>query len=128
VQISVTGHGIETSETLREFIEDKLSKMDKFARIMKVQVILRSVPKGGRNVEVICHLVHGKSLVASASHDDTYAAVDLVADKLQRQLSKVQGQRRERRSDIREARRFKESLATTETASDDEADEAEEEG
>jgi putative sigma-54 modulation protein len=126
LQISVTGHGIETSGALRDFIADKLAKMDKFARITKVQVILRAEPKGGRKVEVICHLGGGKSVVASAGHDDTYAAVDLVADKLQRQLSKVQGQRRERRNDIREARRFKESLAPAEAGTDEE--EGEDEG
>jgi putative sigma-54 modulation protein len=125
LQISVTGHGIETSEALRDFIADKLSKMDKFAPITKIQVILRAEPKGGRKVEVICSLSGGKSLVASAGHDDTYAAVDLVAGKLQRQLSKVQGRRREHRNDVREARRVKENLAASETSTEEEEPEEE---
>lgn len=105
MQISVTGHGMETSESLREFTADKLSRMDKFARITKMQVILRAEPKGGRSAEAICHLSGGKAVVAKALHDDSYAAVDLVADKLQRQLSKVQGQRRDRRNDSRSPKR-----------------------
>jgi putative sigma-54 modulation protein len=104
LQISVTGHGLETSDALRDFVSDKLSRMDKFARISKIQVILKAEPKGGRHVEVVCHLPGGKSLVASASHDDSYAAVDLVTDKLQRQISKVQGRRRERRYQDRRER------------------------
>lgn len=127
MQISVTGHGIETSESLREFITDKLSRMDKFARITKMQVILRAEPKGGRSAEVVCHLNGGKSAVARALHDDTYAAVDLVIDKLQRQLSKVQGQRRDRRSDIRQARRRSEAagehLAAQESGGEEETEE-----
>jgi len=105
LQISVTGHGIETSAALRAFTADKLSRMDKFAPITKLQVILRAEPKGARSVEAICHLSGGKAVVAKALHDDdSYAAVDLVADKLQRQLSKVQGQRRDRRTDSRRSR------------------------
>lgn len=128
MQITFTGHGVETSEALREFISDKLAKMDKFARINKVQVILRSEPKGGRSVEVVCHLSGGKSLVATARHDDTYAAVDLVSDKVQRQLSKIQGQRRGRRDNVREARRIKENMGAVGTVSDEEDEFIEEEG
>lgn len=106
MHISVTGHGIETSETLREFVSDKLERMDRFASgISKIQVIIRAEPKGGRRVEVICHLSGGKTAVARAEHTDAYAAVDLVADKLQRQLVKLSGQRREGRSGIHRSRR-----------------------
>jgi len=128
LQISVTGHGLETSDALRDFVTDKLSRMDKFARISKMQVILRAEPKGGRNCEVVCHLTGGKSLVASASHDDTYAAVDLVSDKLQRQLSKVQGQRRERRYQGRRERTLRQAAGGLAAPESGAAGDEEEEG
>ena len=109
MQISTTGHGLETSEALRAFIEDKLSRMERYCPGMTtIQVILKAEPRGGRSVEVVCRLAGGKSVVCRAAHDDTYAAVDLVADKLQRQLTKVNAQRRERHGSVRELRRAKE--------------------
>ena len=112
MQITVTGHGTETSESLRDYITDKLSRMDRYvSRINKLQVILRPAPRDNRTVEVVCHLSGGKSVVATSEHADFYAAVDLVADKLQRQLTKFKARRekRVRRGQADEARRFKEA-------------------
>jgi len=112
LQITVSGHGTDTSEALRDYITDKLSRMDRFvSRINKLQVIVKPAPKEGRTVEVICHLAGGKSVVVQSEHTDFYAAVDLVADKLQRQLTKFKSRRakRARRGRSDEARRFKEA-------------------
>ena len=112
MQITVNGHGIETSEPLRDYVSDKLSKMDRYVpRINRIQVILKPAPKEGRQVEAICHLTGGKSVVVRTEHTDFYAAVDLVADKLRRQLTKFKSRRekRGRRSQTDEARRFKEA-------------------
>ncbi len=123
MQITVTGHGTETSEALRDYISDKLSRMDRYvSRINKIQVILKPAPKDSRTVEAICHLAGGKSVVVQSDHDDFYAAVDMVADKLQRQLTKFKSrrERRGRRGSSEEARRFRE--AATGSAPVEEAD------
>ncbi len=111
MQITVTGHGIESSEALRGYIEDKLSRMDRYvSRINKIQVILKPAPKEGRTVEAICHVAGGKSVVARTDHTDFYAAVDLVADKLQRQLTKFKSRRDKRvRGQAEEIRKFKDA-------------------
>ena len=109
MRITVTGHGTETTQALRSFIQEKLSRMDRYvSRINKLQVILKPAPKEGRTVEVICHLAGGKSVVVHSQHADIHAAVDLVADKLQRQLVKFKS-RHERRGKAEEVRRFKEA-------------------
>jgi putative sigma-54 modulation protein len=86
--------------------------MDKFvSRINKMQVIMKPAPKESKTVEVICHLTGGKSVVVQSEHDDLYAAVDLVADKLQRQLTKFKSRREKgvRRGQAAESRKFKDS-------------------
>ncbi len=88
MQITVTGHGTETSAALRSYATEKLQRMDKYANgINKIQVIFKPAPKEGCDLEAICR-VAGKVMVVHGQHQDFYAAVDLVADKLQRQLSK----------------------------------------
>ncbi len=124
MQITVSGHGIESSDALRGYIEDKLSRMDRYvSRINKIQVILKPAPKEGRTVEAICHLTGGKSVVVRTDHADFYAAADLVADKLQRQLTKFKSRRdkRVRRGQTEEARKFRE--AATGSAPPEEVDE-----
>jgi putative sigma-54 modulation protein len=116
LQITVTGHGVESSEALRDYVTEKFSRMDRYvSRINKIQVILKPAPKEGRQVEAICHLAGGKSVVVHTEHDDFYAAVDLVADKLQRQLTKFKSRRekRVRRGRAGEARRFKQAATGT---------------
>jgi putative sigma-54 modulation protein len=84
--------------------------MDRYvSRINKIQVILKPAPRESRTVEAICHLAGGKSVVVRTDHTDFYAAVDLVADKLQRQLTKFKSRREKkaRRGRTGEARRFK---------------------
>jgi putative sigma-54 modulation protein len=123
LQITVTGHGIESSEALRGYIEDKLARMDRYAsRISRIQVILKPAPKDGRTVEAICHVAGGKPVVVRTDHTDFYAAVDLVADKLQRQLTKFKSRRekRVRRGQADEARQFKD--AATGSAPPEEVD------
>lgn len=110
MQITVTGHGTDSSEALRGYISDKLSRMSRYvARINKIQVILRPAPKDAKTVEAICHLAGGKSVVVQTEHADFYAAVDLVADKLQRQLTKFKARRdtRVRRGRTGESREFR---------------------
>jgi putative sigma-54 modulation protein len=116
LQITVTGHGVDTSEALRDYVTDKLSRMDRFvSRINKIQVILKLAPREARTVEAICHLSGGKSVVVRSDHTDFYAAVDLVSDKLQRQLTKFKSRRedRHRRGRAEEARRFKDAATGT---------------
>lgn len=116
MQITVTGHGTETSEALRSYISGKLAKMDRYvSNINKMQVILKPAPKDTRTVEVICHLGGGKSVVVQSDHSDFYAAVDLVADKLQRQLTKFKSRRdiRMRRAQSGKARGFQEGASGT---------------
>ena len=112
MQITVSGHGTDTSEALRDYVTDKLSRMNRFvSSINKMQVIMKPAPKDSRTVEVICHLTGGKSVVVQSEHTDFYAAVGLVADKLQRQLTKFKSRRAKqvRRAKSGEARRFKEA-------------------
>ena len=112
MKITVNGHGIDTSEALRTYVGDKLERMDRFvSRINKMQVIMKPAPKEAKAVEVICHLAGGKSVVVQSEHDDLYAAVDMVADKLQRQLTKFKSRREKgvRRGQAAETRKFKDA-------------------
>lgn len=86
MQLNITGHNVEITEALREFVTAKFAKLEQyFERINQVYVVLK--------VEKVTHIsdatlhVNGE-IHASAEGQDMYAAIDGLIDKLARQLTK----------------------------------------
>ncbi|MBA1271930.1 ribosome hibernation-promoting factor, HPF/YfiA family [Stutzerimonas azotifigens] len=87
MQVNISGHHLVVTDALREYIEEKFERLERhFDRIIAVQVIL-SVEKLRQKIEATLH-VAGREVVANAEHEDMYAAIDLLIDKLDRQLIK----------------------------------------
>ena len=87
MQVNISGHQLDVTEPLRDYVEEKLSRLERhFDRITNVQVIM-SVDKLKQKIEATLHVAGGE-VVANAEHDDMYAAIDLLIDKLDRQLIK----------------------------------------
>lgn len=87
MQINISGLHLEVTDALRSYVEEKFERLSRhFDRIISVQVILQ-VEKLKQKAEATLH-VAGREVVAIADHEDMYAAVDLLVDKLDRQLIK----------------------------------------
>ncbi|AJJ12182.1 ribosome-associated inhibitor A [Yersinia rohdei] len=87
MQLNITGHHVEITEALREFVTAKFAKLEQyFDRINQVYVVL-SVEKVKQIAEATVH-VNGGELHASSEQEDMYAAIDILVDKLARQLNK----------------------------------------
>ncbi len=87
MEFQITGHNIEVTPALRETVEKKLKKLEQlFDRINSIQVVLK-VEKVQQIADATLQL-NGAELHASAEDDDMYAALDLLLDKLSRQLTK----------------------------------------
>lgn len=85
MQINITGQHIDVTPALRDYVNEKLARVENhFDNIIDVKVIL-SVVKGTHQAEATIN-VPGKSLFAEASDMDMYAAIDSLADKLDRQI------------------------------------------
>ncbi len=88
MQVSVTGRHIELSSELRSYAETKANKLSRFYdRILAVEVILDG-EGNGFEAEMIVKAEHRNVFVAKERGDDMYAAVDLVMDKIERQLTR----------------------------------------
>ncbi len=87
MQLNVSGHHVEVTDSLRNYVAAKLERLERhFDRITNMNVIL-SVEKQRQKAESTIH-VSGGEIYAEAEHDDLYAAIDMLADKLDRQLIK----------------------------------------
>lgn len=87
MQINLTGHHIEITESLREYVQSKFSKLERhFDQINNVHVVL-NVEKKQQKAEARLHLT-GTEVFAISEHADMYAAIDSLIDKLDRQVIK----------------------------------------
>lgn len=87
MQINISGHHVELTDPLREYVTTKLDRLERhFDQISIVQTTL-SIEKQRQKAETTLH-IKGGQLFADAEHDDMYAAIDLMVDKLDRQLLK----------------------------------------
>lgn len=91
-QIIIRAHHVEITESIKEYVDKKLSKLDHFFdRIQEIQVDLdvESVAnEDDRQIASATVLVPGTALIAKEASKDLYASVDGMIDKLQRQLKK----------------------------------------
>ena len=87
MNLSITGHHLEVTPALREYVTQKLDRIRRhFDRVIDVKVFL-SVDKLVQKAEINIH-VRGRELHAEAQDEDLYAAIDILADKLDRQEMK----------------------------------------
>lgn len=87
MQISLTGHHVDLTDSLRAYVDTKFERLERhFDHVTNVHVIL-SVEKLAQKAEANMH-VSGAEIYAESTHEDMYAALDSLVDKLDRQLIK----------------------------------------
>ena len=87
MQINLTGHHVEITDSLRNYVDTKFSKLERhFDHISNVHVIL-NVEKLNQKAEATMHL-SGAEVFTSSENTDMYAAIDSMVDKLDRQVIK----------------------------------------
>jgi putative sigma-54 modulation protein len=87
MNLSVSGHHLEVTPALRSYVESKIGRVTRhFDHVIDAHVIL-TANKVKQKAEVTLH-VRGKDLHCESEEADLYAAIDLLADKLDRQILK----------------------------------------
>ena len=100
MQINVSGHHVDLTDSLRNYVVTKLNKLERhFDKIAQMIVIL-SVDKLRQKAEATIH-VSGAELFADAESEDMYAAIDMLTDKLDRQLIKQKEKSSDRKQRVR---------------------------
>lgn len=86
MMVAVRGKNIELTNALKEYVERKLNKLEKYLELQDAQVTLK-VEKGTHKVEVTIP-INGMILRGEEQTEDMYASIDLVVDKLEKQINK----------------------------------------
>jgi putative sigma-54 modulation protein len=87
MQISISGHHVDISDSLKGYINSKMQKVERhFDHVIDAHVVL-DVEKQRHKAESTLQ-ISGNTIHAASEHDDMYAAIDAMIDKLDRQVCK----------------------------------------
>lgn len=87
MRIEITGHQIDVTQALHDYVQSKLERLERhFEHLLDAHVIL-TVDKLDHKAEATVK-ASGRTLFADAVAESMYAAIDLLADKLDRQVIK----------------------------------------
>ena len=87
MQIELTGHHIEVTDSLKDYVHEKMARLERhFDKVSNTHVIL-SVENVRHKAEATVHM-SGHDIFAHSTEGDMYAAIDKLVDKLDRQVKK----------------------------------------
>ncbi len=89
MKFNIRGKNVEVTPAIKSYIEEKIGKLDKYfesADDITANVLARV--RGKDQIVEVTIPVHKMILRCEVSHSDLYAAIDLVSDKIERQIRK----------------------------------------
>ena len=87
MQLDVTGRHVEITPALRQYVVNKLEKVSRHFDLVTDAHCILTVEKLRHKAEATVN-VNGGRIYADATEEDMYAAIDGLADKLDRQVRK----------------------------------------
>ena len=88
MQVTISSHQIDVTDELKAHTQHKMEKLARhYYQLSHIQVILK-VEKQRQSAEASLN-TQGIQIYADATHEDMYTAIDMMIDKLDRQLSKL---------------------------------------
>jgi putative sigma-54 modulation protein len=92
MNLTISGHHLEVTPALRSYVTAKLDRITRhFDQLVDVKVLLtvQNQKEKDRRQRAECNIhVKGNDMFAESSHEDLYAAVDELVDKLDRQVGR----------------------------------------
>ena len=124
IKFNIRGENIEVTDAIRQYVEDKVSKIEKYFnddRDVTAYVNLRVYPNKNAKVEVTIPMKN-LTLRAEDTSGDLYGSIDLVVDKLGRQIRKYKTKHNSKRNNKPARMAFAEELMPADIPDDTEDD------
>ena len=92
MNLTISGHHLEVTPALRSYVMNKLDRITRhFDQVVGIRVLLtvQKQKEKERRQRAECEIhVKGSDMYAASSHEDLYAALDELVDKLDRQVGR----------------------------------------
>ncbi|MCD6580323.1 MAG: ribosome-associated translation inhibitor RaiA [Desulfuromusa sp.] len=112
MQIAVTFRHMESSDAIRSYVEEKLARVKKYIdEPIDAQVVLSVQKKINHRAEVVM-VAKGLTMKSTETKDDMYAAIDLMVDKIERQLKRYKDKLKKHKGGTGIQRQFDKTIYT----------------
>ena len=88
MKLNIRGDKLEITDAIRDYVEDKLGRLDKYFKDSDINANVLLKVKGNRQIIEVTVPTDKYILRSDEEHNDLYAAIDLVVDKLEGQIRK----------------------------------------
>lgn len=88
MNINISGRHLEVTPAIRDYVLNKISRVGKHLDKITESHVILSIEKVNHIAEITLR-AHGKDIHCSAVNENLYAAIDLLADKAERQVRKT---------------------------------------
>jgi len=104
LDVEIYGRNMEITDRIREYVDKKVSKLDRYLPGIDEARVDLSYEKSARNAgdrQVAQITVRGKGFILRSEEraDDIFAALDIALDKIQRRMERYKGKRSRGRGD-----------------------------
>lgn len=99
MKLNIRGNKIDVTPAIKGYIEEKIGRLDKYLenpQDISATVVIRV--RGNQQIVEVTIPIHKVILRGEQSHDDLYAAIDIVSDKIERQIRKNKTKLRKQRN------------------------------
>ena len=108
LQVDVFGRNMEVSDRIQEYVDKKVSKLDRYLpgiEEARVDVAFIKSARSASDRQVAEITVRGKGFILRSEErgDDIFAALDMALDKIQRRIERYKGKRYRGRGDGKSA-------------------------
>lgn len=90
MNLTISGHHVDVTTALREYVVTKLDRVNRhFDQVVDITVLLsvqKLKEKERRHKSEVTLHTKGKDIFVETAHEDMYAAIDQLMDKLDRQV------------------------------------------
>ena len=88
MKFNIHGKNIEVTDAIRGYVESKIGKLEKYFKHTDLTATVTVRVRGKDQIVEVTIPTDKMTLRAEDTHSDLYAAIDLVIDKLERQIRK----------------------------------------
>ncbi len=122
MNITITGRHMHVHDSVRDYVTEKATKLERYNdAISHIEITVGN--DGDRKVvEMIATSRVGGKHVAREEHQDVFAAVDLLIDKMKRQVEKTKEKKKQRKHGESARHMTPSELGTLPTGKKDEED------
>ncbi|MCC6927170.1 ribosome-associated translation inhibitor RaiA [Novosphingobium sp.] len=125
MDIRVSGHQIETGEALQQHAQDRLAAIvgKYFSGALSSTVTFNRAPAGAFRADIVTHVMQGLVLKGAGNAQDAHAALDIAAEKIDKQLRRYKRRLTDHHAQSAQAVRLEDAGYTVFAEPDEEAEE-----